>query len=65
MPDESCRNCGGKLLDHTKCSQCMKLTSMICKDCAHCTMEQYHSVCMYKTNIVSTIKSDNYLVALA
>lgn len=65
MPDESCRNCGGKLLDYTKCSQCMKLTSMICKDCAYPTIEQYHFVCMSKSNTVPTIKSDNYLVALA
>ncbi|KAF6247776.1 hypothetical protein C6990_04920 [Nitrosopumilus sp. b3] len=64
MPDESCRNCGGKLYEHTKCSHCLKTNSMICKNCALCTREQFHSICMLKntshTNTVPKIKSGNY-----
>nr|AIF12628.1 hypothetical protein [uncultured marine thaumarchaeote KM3_56_F06] len=61
MPDESCRNCGGKLFENTKCSQCFKPTSMIYNDCATCTQEQFHSICMsYQANTVPSIELDNY-----
>lgn len=71
MPDESCRNCGGKLYENSKCSQCMKTTSMICNNCATCTQEQFHSICMsYSSNQTNTVpesKSGNYhmIVAMA
>ena len=64
MPDESCRHCGGKLTEHTKCAHCMKPNSMICQNCVLCTTEQFHSICMsVKTNQTNTIpflKSGNY-----
>ena len=65
LPDESCRNCGGGLVENTKCFQCMKPTSMICKKCSNCTLEQLHFICTSSPNTkhpktVSQIKSDNY-----
>ena len=71
MPDESCRSCGGKLTEHTKCAHCMKPNSMICVDCANCTIEQFHSICTSvetnQTNTVPFFKSGSYsrVVAMA
>ena len=64
MPDESCRRCGGKLTGYTKCARCLKPNSMICQDCALCTIEQFHSICMSaernQTNTVPFFKSGSY-----
>ena len=64
MPDESCRKCGGKLTEYTKCAHCLKPNSMICQDCAMCTIEQFHSICVsVETNQINTVpffKSDSY-----
>lgn len=71
MPDESCRRCGGKLFEHTKCAHCMRPNGMICGDCALCTAEQFHSICMSaepgSTSTVHFIKADNCsrIVAMA
>ncbi|MDC0927686.1 hypothetical protein OAQ30_01495 [Nitrosopumilus sp.] len=46
MPDESCRNCGGCLIEATNCLHCFKSTSMICKTCSTMTSKQFHSLCV-------------------
>jgi len=46
MPDESCRSCGGILIEYTKCAQCNKIIQFICSYCSTRTMEQYHSFCI-------------------
>jgi len=53
MPDESCRHCGGGLVENTKCSGCMKPISMICKKCSLSTMEQFHLICTRMSGTVS------------
>ncbi|RMW37730.1 MAG: hypothetical protein EA447_05185 [Nitrosopumilus sp.] len=69
MPDESCRSCGGKLAEHTKCTRCMKSNSMICVDCALYTIEQFHSICTSvetkQTNTVPLFKSGIYFRVVA
>lgn len=69
MPDESCRSCGGKLTEYTKCAHCMKPNSMICQDCALGTIEQFHSICMSaetnQNNTVPFSKSGNYSMVIA
>ena len=50
LPDESCRHCGGKLIEAKKCSHCFKNVVMICKCCHTMTTEQFHSLCMSKPN---------------
>ncbi|HET8719605.1 MAG TPA: hypothetical protein VFM64_01250 [Candidatus Nitrosotenuis sp.] len=45
MPDESCRNCGGKLKRCTVCAECRSPVSMICADCNTRTVEQVHALC--------------------
>ena len=47
MPDESCRHCGGTLVNYTKCAECNQVNRMICKCCGTKTLEQVHTVCMY------------------
>ena len=46
MPDESCRHCGGKLIDFSQCAECKGITRKICKSCQGITTEQFHSTCM-------------------
>ncbi len=46
LPDESCRKCGGMLLDYSVCAKCRAPTIFICRICGHKTDERYHdSVC--------------------
>jgi len=54
MPDESCRTCGGTLIDCSLCAQCKEVISMICKICANRTLEQFHGSCMYQIECIQT-----------
>ena len=47
MPDESCRTCGGTLVNCSLCPSCRKMTQRICNICGFKTKEQIHSNCMY------------------
>ena len=53
MPDESCRQCGGSLIDFAQCAECKKVISMICKSCRTKTAEQFHSDCLLALNTSS------------
>ena len=50
MPDESCRMCGGGLIDFSQCAECKKVISLICKTCGNKTAEQFHSQCLLNLN---------------
>ncbi|MDH3618023.1 MAG: hypothetical protein OEM89_04790 [Nitrosopumilus sp.] len=50
LPDESCRQCGGILIDFAQCAECKKIISMICKSCRTKTAEQFHSDCLLSLN---------------
>jgi len=43
MPDESCRKCGGVLLDYSLCGKCKDATRFICRICGTITVEQFHT----------------------
>lgn len=43
MPDESCRNCGNKLSDFLKCSECNVLYQEICLKCRVKSLPRYHN----------------------
>ena len=64
MPDESCRVCGGVLVNYSKCAECNKVNRMICKKCGFLTAEQFHSLCMYfiesLPSHLSSIRSSGY-----
>ncbi len=47
MPDESCRTCGGTLVNCSLCPSCRKMTQRICNICGFKTKEQVHSNCLY------------------
>ena len=57
MLDISCENCGVRLVENTKCSQCIIQNNTICQECVNYTIERFHSFCMsyttYHANIVS------------
>lgn len=42
LPDESCRKCGGLLLNYSLCGQCKGPTRFICRICGQITLEQFH-----------------------
>jgi len=50
LPDESCRLCGGSLIDFSQCAECKKIISMICRSCMTKTAEQYHNDCILGLN---------------
>ena len=58
LPDESCRHCGGELLNCTQCSECKKTIGLICQECGARTQEQFHYDCMYRVNNLKTNYSD-------
>jgi len=56
LPDESCRHCGGSLINYAQCAECKKVISMICKSCGTKTEEQFHSGCLlilYRSRFIS------------
>ena len=67
MPDESCRTCGGTLVNCSLCPSCRKMTQRICNICGFKTREQIHSDCLHtissqtrngmKINIITSIHS--------
>ncbi|CAD6515050.1 hypothetical protein NMT12_20140 [metagenome] len=69
MPDESCRKCGGMLIDYCKCTQCNKTIKMICVSCGNRTAEQFHSLCTYKiltkNGMLQTKFNNSFLDAMA
>lgn len=42
MPDESCRKCGGLLLDYLLCANCKAATKFMCRICGSKTLERIH-----------------------
>jgi hypothetical protein len=50
LPDESCRHCGGSLINYAQCAECKIVISMICKSCGTKTEEQFHSGCLFVLN---------------
>ena len=47
MPDESCRTCGGTLVNCSLCPGCRKMIQRICNICGFKTKEQIHSKCLH------------------
>lgn len=73
MPDESCRKCGGMLLEYSVCAKCRTANQFICKTCMSKTLIRYHDgVCFVTelenvvTNKLSRPQIDSYgLIMLA
>jgi len=42
LPDESCRKCGGLLLEYTVCAKCKAPVQFICRICGALTLQRYH-----------------------
>ena len=64
MPDESCRTCGGGLVNHGICSECRKTTQKKCRICSRTTILQHHQYCMnttlnQKQPLVQVIQKNN------
>ena len=57
MPDESCRKCGGNLINCTLCAQCKGVMGMICVFCGTRTQEQFHDSCLYAVEKIQTTQS--------
>lgn len=59
MPDESCRKCGGVLVNCTLCAECRETISMICQNCGARTMERFHDYCMFDVNNIQDPDIEN------
>lgn len=52
MPDTLCRQCGGELNTHIRCSHCHQPIQLICTRCEQPTEVRFHSHCMYNEEIL-------------
>jgi hypothetical protein len=48
LPDESCRKCGGLLLDYVVCAKCRASIQFICRICGVKTVEQFHDTICFR-----------------
>jgi len=54
LPDESCRKCGGLLLDYSVCAKCRAPIQFICRICGMKTLEWFHDgLCFRPDNGIS------------
>lgn len=67
MPDESCRKCGGILIELKKCHECRQIYCWICAECSQKTNEQFHFDCINDLPNISkfTLNTDNIRFGLA
>jgi len=58
MPDESCRKCGGLLLEYTVCAECRSTNQFVCRICGTKTEIRYHDTICFNVveakNVVTT-----------
>ncbi len=62
MPDESCRKCGGLLLDFLVCGKCRTTIQFICRICGQKTIPRFHEqICfrLYDITRKNNIKITN------
>lgn len=63
MPDESCRKCGGLLLEFSICAKCRGPIQDICRICGEKTMERYHDgICFRKDELDAPKVKSNILI---
>jgi len=67
MPDESCRKCGGILVELKKCQECRQIYCWVCDECSKKTQEQFHFDCMSNLSNMSqfSLKPDTNRFGLA
>ena len=61
MPDESCRKCGGLLLEFTKCAKCKATVQFICRICSHKTIERIHDNLCFKIDVIEFSNNEELL----
>ena len=52
MPDTLCRQCGGDLQTHIRCTNCRQPLQLICTKCIQSTEVRYHTQCMYNEEVL-------------
>ncbi|MCV0392578.1 MAG: hypothetical protein K5790_04695 [Nitrosopumilus sp.] len=56
MPDESCRRCGGLLMELLICAKCKAATQFICRICAYPTIPRSHDQLCFRVDESNTKK---------
>ena len=59
LPDESCRKCGGLLVEYTVCAKCRTANQFICRLCGTKTLIKYHDSICFKPELRKTLLSMN------
>jgi len=54
LPDESCRKCGGLLIELSICAKCRETNQYVCRICGHQTLQQFHYDCFYEIEKIQT-----------
>ena len=63
MPDESCRKCGGPMIESKKCSECNQAFRWVCANCNQQTLEQFHFSCKNSFFYIKNKNNCDYGVA--
>ena len=48
LPDESCRKCGGLLIELSICAKCREPNQYVCRICGNQTLQQFHNYCFHE-----------------
>ena len=58
LPDESCRKCGGLLLNYLICAKCRAPVKFVCRICGMKTLERFHDgLCFRPDNGINMNKN--------
>lgn len=60
MPDESCRKCGGGLIDYARCTECKGILFRMCKRCCNVIPQNNHIGC-FQTGFSHSVTSQSSL----
>ena len=62
MPDESCRKCGGLLLNYTMCAKCKAAIQFICRICGEKTEVRFHDTICFRKDELPIGVSKNFVL---
>jgi hypothetical protein len=66
MPDDSCRRCGGLLMEFEICGKCREPTRLVCRICCTKTEQKFHDfVCFKNSGLMTTENPIRHLVGQA
>ena len=57
MPDDSCRRCGGPLMEFEICGKCREPTRLVCRICFTKTEKKFHNFICFKKSELKALQN--------